>query len=67
MWKIAWGATLTQNEHRQKEMIQMKTHEDLQQILNASEQLLDGIHEIIDLVVVALQAIKEEVHADDKE
>lgn len=45
----------------------MKTHEDLQQILNASEQLLDGIHEVIDLVVVALQAVKEEVGADGKE
>lgn len=45
----------------------MKTREDLQQILDASEQLLDGVHHVIDLVVVALQAVKEEVGADGKE
>ena len=57
-------------EHRtntKKEMMQMKTHEDLQQILVASEQLLDGVHEIIELVVVALHAVKEEVSADGNE
>ena len=67
MWKIAWGATLTQNEHRQKEMIQMKTHEDLQQILDASEQLLDGVHEVIDLITLALQAVREGVDDRGKE
>lgn len=45
----------------------MKTREDLQEILNESELLLEGVHRIIDLVVVALQTVKEEVGADGEE
>lgn len=45
----------------------MKTREDLLQVLEASEQLLDGVHHVIDLVVVALQSVKEEVGEHGKE
>lgn len=45
----------------------MKTREDLEQILDASEQLLDGIHEIIDLITLALQAVREGVDDHGKE
>lgn len=45
----------------------MKTREDLEQILDASEQLLDGVHEVIDLVTMALQAARKEVIDHGKE
>lgn len=45
----------------------MKVREDLDQILDASEQLLEGVHQIIDLITLALQAVREEVDECGKE
>ena len=62
MWKIAWRAMLNTERTQRKRGDQMKTREDLEQILDASEQLLDGIHQVIDLITLAIQAVREEVN-----
>ena len=45
----------------------MKTHEELAQILEASEEILEGMHQVIDLVTLALQAVREEADECGKE
>lgn len=45
----------------------MKTHEDLAQILEASEEVLEGMHQVIDLITLALQAVREGVDDRGKE
>ena len=67
MWKIAWYAMSNTERTQRKRGNQMKTREDLEQILDASEQLLDGVHQVIDLVTLALQAVREEVVDHGKE